>query len=564
MQIQLQQGFPNDPIFNQLRRLAKQSPDVLFHDEYGVDARYSDLIHDVIHLREILREHLPSASFDEQGCLREDAKSIAFLAYSGYSFIISFFAIAALGGICVPLSTGLNPDEALYFLKKVKAVYILTEKRTVDMAMTFTEHARNEGQRVTLIPITRANPAIATIPSSTELEINQESTFPETAGCLILFTSGTTGPPKGVVLPRKMFHFGEGITPATLYLASCPPHWVGGTGLIDSVLIGENLHMLKSEAPPARFWELLREGRVTEMAISPTLLRRLMEYYQENICHLAAQKRNEYIDGAKKLERVIVSGSMLNPSTWRFFAALTGMPIINGYGITEMGGGVIINPPGSVYEQGYIGKVIPGITVKLSHGDHGEILVKSPIRFSHYIGDEAATRAAFDEEGFYKTGDQAHRVGDDYYFDGRISSDFVRFHEYTISIPELERQLLELPYITEAHVLPVKDHGAGGLVAALVRLRKQEGDSITLKRIRNDLAAMNLASYKLPTLLRILRNEEQVPLTPSEKVLKRECLREFFHISEYIPDPYAVEGVEYCGNQLDLAASSRVFDWGGL
>ncbi|KAJ5463790.1 hypothetical protein N7475_008734 [Penicillium sp. IBT 31633x] len=557
--MQTQLGFPNDPIFSQLRRLAKQSPGVLFHDEYGVDARYSDLIHDVIHLREILREHLPSASFDEQGCLREDARSIAFLAYSGYSFIIGFFAIVALGGICVPLSTGLNPDEALYFLKKVKAAYILTEKRTVDMATTFTEYARNEGQRVTLITITRADPAIATISSSTELEINQELTLPETAGCLILFTSGTTGPPKGVVLPRKMFHCGEGITPATLYLASCPPHWVGGTGLID----------------------MLREGRATEMAISPTLLRRLMEYYQENISHLAAEPRNEYIDGAKKLERVIVSGSMLNPSTWRFFADLTGMPIINGYGITEMGGGVIINPPGSVYEQGYIGKVIPWNTVKLSHGDHGEILVKSPIGFSHYIGDEAATRAAFDEEGFYKTGDQAHRVGDDYYFEGRISSDctvflfpmspirvtnqtVVRFHEYTISIPELERQLLDLPYITEAHVLPVKDHGAGGLVAALVRLQKREGDSITLKRIREDLAATNLASYKLPTLLRVLQNEEQVPLTPSEKVLKRECLQKFFHISEYIPDPYAVEGVEYCGNQLDLAASSRLFDWGGL
>lgn len=218
------------------------------------------------------------------------------------------------------------------------------------MATTFTEYARHERQRVTLITITRADPGMTNISSSTELEINGDLTLPETAGCLILFTSGTTGPPKGVVFPRKMFHCGEDITPATLYLASCPPHWVGGTGLIDSVLIGESLHMLK-EAPPARFWEVLREGRVTEMAISPTLLRRLMGYYQENISHLAADQRNKYVDGAKKLERVIVSGSMLNPSTWRFFTDLTGMPIINGYGITEMGGGVIINPPGSVYEQ---------------------------------------------------------------------------------------------------------------------------------------------------------------------------------------------------------------------
>lgn len=108
LKMQTQLGFPNDPIFSQLRRLAKQSPDVLFHDEYGVDARYSDLIRDVIHLREILRRYLPGASFDEQGCLREDARSIAFLAYSGYSFIISFFAIVALGGICVPLCKSLS------------------------------------------------------------------------------------------------------------------------------------------------------------------------------------------------------------------------------------------------------------------------------------------------------------------------------------------------------------------------------------------------------------------------------------------------------------------------
>jgi hypothetical protein len=144
----------------------------------------------------------------------------------------------------------------------------------------------------------------------------------------------------------------------------------------------------------------------------------------------------------------------------------------------------------------------------------------------------------------------------------------IRFHEYTIPIIELELRLMDLPYISEAHVLPVLDHETGGLVAALVRLQKQTvnqifGD-ITLRRIREDLAARNMASYKLPVLLRVLRDDEQVPLTASGKTLKKESLRKYFNISGYLPDQYAVDGVENWGNKLDTAASTRLFDWGGL
>lgn len=144
----------------------------------------------------------------------------------------------------------------------------------------------------------------------------------------------------------------------------------------------------------------------------------------------------------------------------------------------------------------------------------------------------------------------------------------IRFHEYTINVLELELRLMDLPYISEAHVLPVLDHETGGLVAALVRLRKQKveqdhGD-ITLRHIREGLAANNVASYKLPTLLRVLRDDEQVPLTASDKALKKESLRKYFDISGHLPDQYAVDGVEYWGNKLDTAAATRLFDWGGL
>lgn len=103
-----QQKFPNDPIFTRLRQLSMEMPGVLFHDEHGIDASYSDLINDVIHLRQVLREQLPNTSFNEQGCLQNDAVSIAFLAFSGYYFIVSFLAIAALGGVCVPLGKSIS------------------------------------------------------------------------------------------------------------------------------------------------------------------------------------------------------------------------------------------------------------------------------------------------------------------------------------------------------------------------------------------------------------------------------------------------------------------------
>ncbi|THC99264.1 hypothetical protein EYZ11_001263 [Aspergillus tanneri] len=244
------------------------------------------------------------------------------------------------------------------------------------------------------------------------------------------------------------------------------------------------------------------------------------------------------------------------------------MPIRNAYGLTEMGGGVMITPAGSAFVEGYMGRPFPGITVKLSDGDHGEILAKSPAMFIRYIDDEAATRAAFDDEGFYKTGDHAHRIGDDYYFDGRASCDWIKFHAYKISTLELEQSLMDLPYISEAHVLPVLDREAGGMVAALVRLQAQdmgkETHEVTLRTIREELAAAGMVSFKLPTLLRVLQDGEQVPVTASGKVIKKVCLQNYFNISGYLPDGYSVDGVEYWGNKLDLDTSSRLFDWGGM
>ncbi|KAE8376115.1 hypothetical protein BDV26DRAFT_294439 [Aspergillus bertholletiae] len=438
-------------------------------------------------MRQVLREQLPSAWFDENGLLQPDAPSIAFLAFNGYYFIVSFLAIAARGGIRVPLCKSEHSDYGR------KANCILVDKGCSEMALAIKDFAQNAaGQQLTVHPVTRAEPNTAP-----KFETDEQLTSSPDTGCLVLFTSGTTSVPKGVFLSRRLFYSTQDpLDLDGLYLSTSSVHWIGGsTGLIDSVLYGQKLHIVKGDCGAAKRWELLKAGTITEMSVSPTALRELKDYDNENISCLAPEDRDEYINGARKLKVVYSSGSPLHPSTRQFFVDLTGMPFMNGYGITEMGGGVMIASADPEFWEGYIGTPMEGRTVKLSDGDHGEILVKHPRMFIKYMNDEAAPRAAFDEEGFYKPSDYAHRVEDNYFFDGRVSSDF---------------------------------------------------------------------AYKLPPLLRVLQDEEQVPLTTTGKQLKREALQKYFHISGYMPADYAVEGVEYWGNKIEMDASARAVDWGAF
>lgn len=211
--------------------------------------------------------------------------------------------------------------------------------------------------------------------------------------------------------------------------------------------------------------------------------------------------------------------------------------IVQRYGATEFGAVLKVSLDDKRTPDGSVGEVVSGIDIKLSEGEEGEILVKSPHMFSKYLNDAEATARAHDSEGYYRTGDIGRREGKYYWIVGRASQDIIKSGGYKISALDIERELLSLPYIAEAVVVGVPDEEFGQRVAALVSLQEEElsdtfphthGSSehrLTLAALRRDLSA-RLAGYKMPTLLRLVDGE--LPKTITGKVQKKKLGPEFF------------------------------------
>lgn len=96
--------FPLDPVLVKLLLASKGRPgsDIIIHDICGHDKSYSELLGDILHTRNALRERLPDSIFDEHGLMSQDTPYVSVLTRSGYEYLVAFFAIRAIGGACIP------------------------------------------------------------------------------------------------------------------------------------------------------------------------------------------------------------------------------------------------------------------------------------------------------------------------------------------------------------------------------------------------------------------------------------------------------------------------------
>ncbi|KAJ6021722.1 hypothetical protein N7540_007226 [Penicillium herquei] len=520
--------FPNLPFFHKLLRYAQRRPSQISIRDVnaGLEKTFHHVLSDALALRSELEKNLSPQSLQD---LKQDKEVyIALLAPGGYEYTVGFVAILALGAAVVPMAAGLPVEEASYFILKAQCVAVLAGTTSASLANSIVHNMSEKNNfhipcispiasffRETLIPAENM-----LISSNRALDMNNAAA--------VIFTSGTTGPPKGAV-QRRTWLTGNAETDADFYrvteedviLHVLPVHHASGLGLtfLPFLTAGACIEFRSGGFDTAWTWERWRQGGLSFFSGVPTIYMRMMRYFEENIATQTPEIRDQYIKGARDIRTMLCGSSALPGPVQDFWETLREKPMMTRYGATEFGAVIKTDLQTHGMPRNSVGRIVGGVSLKLE--DDGHLLVKCPYMFSKYLNDEKATADAHDKDGYFKSGDIARQEGDYFFILGRASIDIIKSGGYKISALDIEREILGLDYVFEVMVVGVEDAEYGQRVAASISLKTDQSTTrknLSLSELREDLRS-KIASYKIPTILRVVKGE--LPKSGTGKVQKK-------------------------------------------
>ena len=337
-----------------------------------------------------------------------------------------------------------------------------------------------------------------------------------------IFTSGTTGEPRGVVYPQR-YLLGQrlqaehwfGAREGELAWCTAAPGWSKSTRnvFIAPWLEGAAALIHDARFDPAERLQIIERERVNVLCQAPTEYRMLA-------------KRAE-LRPIPSLRRVVSAGEPLNPEVIRLFRERMGVAIGDGYGQTETGPVSGMRPDeDDPARDGSMGRPLPGIEVRIAEPDgaiegsptEGELQVRPetvPTFFSHYLD-----AAPFDGE-WWPTGDHVRQDEDGYlWFEGR-DDDIISPAGYRVGPFEVESALVSHPAVAEAAAIPAPDEERGAVVRAIVVLADGEPSERLAAELQEHVKRVT-APYKYP---RIVEFADSLPKTLSGKIRRAELRR---------------------------------------
>lgn len=493
-----------------LSHWAQTQPDhaLLYAPETGQKLSYGQMAIEAEHFMGWLQEHQISAS-----------GHVGIFMHNGRQTTTVFIATMASGRVVTPLNLLAPVDQLAWVLdhSDIEVLFYAPEnKQSLFAALKKTQRSF---ELVELDPDAQAGPFLQSARTALP-QINTNSP------ALLMYTSGTTGTPKGVLLThRNLLHAAKSISewhqlsPADIVLSSLPIYHINGQVIstITPFFSGGSI-VAPHNFSVSSWWKTAIQYKCTWINMVPTIIAYLI-----NAAKSGANKPD--LAELKHIRFGRSASAPLPPEHHREFEELFGMPVIEAMGMTETCSIVFCNPhderrrfgsPGlpcgvqaKIVDDS--GKIVPDLI-------SGEICLKGENVLHAYYKGEAETKKAFDNDGWMRTGDLGMRDADGFYFiTGRLKELIIKGGE-NIAPREIDEVLLKHPAVLDAASVGIPDTNYGQEIMACIILK--EGQSCSEMEMRQ-FCIDNLGKFRTPKTILFM---EDLPRGPSGKVQRLKLL----------------------------------------
>lgn len=422
---------------------------------------------------------------------------VALLLPNCPAFVISYLGASRAGATLVPMNVLYRPDEARYILADAGVEVLVTAEPFRPLVQALRPHLPGLKHVVMVAEGAVADDEMDFRHCCAQVSARKVIVADRDVA-VILYTSGTTGRPKGAMLTHRNLLANAAscarvlpVGPTDCFLSALPLFhaFAAMVFLVLPVTVGARIQLMERFLPTHTL-ALLQESGATLFGGVPSMFGLMLQLPKPARPDLSA------------LRICISGGAPLPPEVWAAFEEAYDVKMIEGYGLTEASPVVAVNPPYGIRKKGSIGLPVPGVEIKIideqghtvSPGASGELIIRGDNVMKGYLNKPTETRQVL-RKGWLYTGDLAHTDPDGYLFIAGRKKELIIVGGLNVYPGEVERVLVEHPAVLEAAAFGVPDAARGEAVWAAVVLRPET--QATAKELQA-ICREKLASFKVP------------------------------------------------------------------